>query len=162
MRCGQRGIALVGVLGVVLIVSVITLTALERARLQIRTVTATIDQAQALEAAEFALREAARQAAQWSRPALQPTPVPRRRAWRAVLMAEGRTLSLPHRTDDGAPPLRVLVERLRPVSRPDCSGGGCGYRISALAGGRGATRASVLLQARLVDGSPLRTWRALQ
>ncbi|PZA00235.1 hypothetical protein A6K26_005880 [Gammaproteobacteria bacterium 2W06] len=146
----------------VLIVSLITLTALERARLQIRTVTATIDQAQALEAAEFALREAARQAAQWSRPALQPTPVPRRRAWRAVLMAEGRSLSLPHRTDDGAPPLRVLVERLRPVSRPDCSGGGCGYRISALAGGRGATRASVLLQARLVDGSPLRTWRALQ
>jgi Tfp pilus assembly protein PilX len=162
MRRRQRGIALVGVLGVVLIVSLITLTALERARLQIRTVTATIDQAQALEAAEFALREAARQAAQWSRPALQPTPVPRRRAWRAVLMAEGRTLSLPHRTDDGAPPLRVLVERLRPVSRPDCSGGGCGYRISALAGGRGATRASVLLQARLVDGSPLRTWRALQ
>ncbi|AUB78732.1 MULTISPECIES: hypothetical protein [Spiribacter] len=162
MRRRQRGIALVGVLGVVLIVSLITLTALERARLQIRTVTATIDQAQALEAAEFALREAARQAAQWSRPALQPTPVPRRRAWRAVLMAEGRTLSLPHRTDDGAPPLRVLVERLRPVSRPDCSDGGCGYRISALAGGRGATRASVLLQARLVDGSPLRTWRALQ
>ncbi|KAF0282400.1 hypothetical protein BA900_04795 [Spiribacter roseus] len=146
----------------VLIVSLITLTALERARLQIRTVTATIDQAQALEAAEFALREAARQAAQWSRPALQPTPVPRRPAWRAVLMAEGRTLSLPHWTDDGAPPLRVLVERLRPVSRPDCSGSGCGYRISALAGGRGATRASVLLQARLVDGSPLRTWRALQ
>ena len=154
--------ALVGVLGVVLIVSLITLTAHERARVQIRTVTATLDQAQALEAAEFALREAARQAAQWSRPALQPTPVPRRRAWRAVLMAEGRTLSLPRRIGDGGPPLRVLVERLRPVSRPDCSGGGCGYRISALAGGRGATRASVLLQARLMDGSPLRTWRALQ
>jgi hypothetical protein len=162
MKRQERGMALVGVLGVVLIVALITLTALERARLQIRTVTAAVEQAQALEAAEFALREAARQAAQWSRPALRPAPAPRQSAWQPVLLAEGRMLAVPRHLEGRASPLRVLVERLRPVTGSDCSGGGCGYRISALAGGSGDARASVLLQARLMDSSPVRTWRALR
>jgi len=162
MKSQERGMALVGVLGVVLIVALITQTALERARLQIRTVTAGVEQAQALEAAEFALRAAARQAVQWARPALRPAPAPRHSAWRPVLLAEGRRLSAPRQLEGRMPPLRVLVERLRPVAEPDCSGGGCGYRISALAGDSGDAGASVLLQARLMDGSLLRTWRALR
>jgi hypothetical protein len=154
--------ALVGVLSVVLIVALISLTALDRARLQIRTVTAAADRAQALEAAEFALREAARHAEPWSRPALRPVPAPRRSAWGPVLVAEGRRLAVPDSLDGPSPPVRVLIERLRPVGDADCPEGGCGYRITAFAGRRGDRRPGVMLQAQTMEGLPRRTWRVLQ
>ena len=161
MRGNEHGVALMGVLGVVVIVALITLSALERGMLQTRTVTAALDRARAFEAAEFALRRAADRAPDWSRPPLDPVPPPHRDAWRPVIRARGRAVSgAPHHALlDRAP--EVLVERLRPIASTDCSDGDCGYRLTVLADNR-ADGADVVLQARINDGSAVRIWRVLR
>ncbi|RZU98037.1 pilus assembly PilX family protein [Spiribacter vilamensis] len=161
MRGNERGVALIGVLAVVGIVALITLSALERGMLQTRTVTAALDRARALEAAEFALRRAADHATDWSRSSVDPVPPPHRDAWQPVIRARGRPVSgAPHNALlDRAP--EVLVERLRPIGSNDCSDGDCGYRLTALADNRD-DGADVVLQARIIDGSAVRIWRVLR
>ena len=153
--------ALIGVLGAVVIVALITLAALERGMLQTRTVAAALDRARAFEAAEFALRRGADQALAWSRSPVDPVPPPRREAWRAVVRTRGQAVSdAPHHALLSRAP-EVLVERLHPIASIDCGDGDCGYRLTALADNRG-DGADVVLQARIIDDSAVRIWRALR
>lgn len=161
MRGDERGIALIGVLGVVVIVALITLSALERGMLQARSVTAAIDRARTFEAAAFALRRGADRAGDWSRPPVDPVPAPQRAAWRSVIRAQGRAVSgAPHHPLLSRAP-EVLVERLRSINQADCRGNACGYRLTALADDSG-DGADVVLQARIIDGSAVRIWRVLR
>lgn len=157
----QRGAALIGVLGVVVIVGSIGIGALERSMLQTRGARVAYEQSQVREAAEFALRRGAARAADWSRPALDPAPAPTRVAWRAMIRREGRALSAASLTTDSDRPPRILVERLRPAGRTDCRAGDCGHRLSALAPGP-RDGGDVVLQALIKDGSPVRVWRPLR
>ena len=157
----QRGVALIGVLGVMVIVALITLSALERSILQTRTVTAALDRTRALEAAEFALRRAEGHAPHWYRAPVSPPPPPRRDAWRSVIRAHGQAVSgAPNEALLGRAP-KVLVEQLRPIGSTQCPSRGCDYRLSALAGKRG-DGADIVLQVRINSSSTMRIWRMLR
>lgn len=148
MRYAQSGIALVGVLALLLAISTVSLAGLERAFWQTRLLSGEMAEQQALAAAEAAIRRVAVNPPAYAREPLAPAVAGNARDWRSLLQEYGQSLPVL----SGYPAARVLVEYMADVS---------GYRITALGRDR-AARHRVLLQAVLIPGDDARVWRRLR
>lgn len=113
MRRAQSGVALAGVLALVLVVAMLSLAALERAFWQTRLAAGGMAEQQAFEAAEAALRLAQADPARYARQPLKPAPAGDARAWRSVLERSGQSVT----ALSDYPAARLLVESMSQAHR---------------------------------------------
>ncbi len=146
MRQAQSGVALAGVLALVLVVAMMSVAGLERAFWQTRLAAAGIAEQQAFEAAEAALRRVQDDPVGYARQPLQPAPAADAQAWRLVLEQFGQSIS----ALSDYPTARVIVE-----SRAQA------YRITALGYSRDG-KMSAVIQADIAADQSTYLWRQLR
>ncbi len=147
----QSGVALIGVLGVVLVAALLAVNALERSFFQTRTMHAAMDRQQAMAAAEGAMQRAIHAPARYASTdsvAMLPSSAI---AWRDYLQHHGTAFESVVPLQDDAPPPRVLVESLNPDA----------YRVTSLGQGT-ETSTFVVLQSMIVPAQQTRIWRELR
>ena len=161
MQHQQSGIALVGVLGVVLALALISLAGLERSRGQAWLGVSSFERERAMQAAQATLRLAEQSAAGYAQPVLSPVPAMDAASWRERLETSGGTIAPFVNTAIDQRPSRLIVEQLRSSDAANCEDASCGYRITALGYGKDAS-VSVVLQSVIVSGDESRIERELR
>jgi Tfp pilus assembly protein PilX len=147
----QTGVALIGVLGLIMAGSVAALTVMDSAAVQHRLAAGAADRRLAMSLAIAAIEQGHRRSASLSVPTASAMP-PRAAAWQQRL--EDRGTALPAINRGAAAPPRVIVERLRRRADHPCGHDNpCGHRVTALAEGRNPSVRVVLQSIRLADST---------
>lgn len=146
MRERQSGVALAGVMALVLVIAMVSLAGLERAFWQTRLAHAAVAEQQAFEAAEAALRRVQDNPAVYARQPLKPTPAARAQSWRPVLEQFGQSIS----ALSDYPTARVLVESKAQA-----------YRITALGYSRSG-ESTAIIQAVIAADQSTYLWQQLR